>query len=190
MKQKKSIITALILLVVIAAVYRLVPNRPWGFAPQIAMAVFGGAVFVNDKKWAFVLPVLSMFLSDLLFEALYKAGFTATQGFYEGQWQNYVLFALLTFIGFAVKKEKVLSILAASLVAPTVYFLLSNFLVWYSGTGGYQRPKTWNGLLLSMNDGLPFYGGSIAATLVFSAVLFGGYYLVKKYQPAPGKQLA
>lgn len=183
MNQRKSIVTALLLLVVIAAVYRVIPGRPWGFAPQIAMALFGGSVFVHNKKWAFALPVVSMFLSDLLYQTLYWTGATSIQGFYAGQWQNYLLFALLTVIGFAVKKENVLGILAGSLVAPVVYFLLSNFLVWLCATGGYQRPKTWAGLMQCMADGVPFFGGSISGTLVFSAVLFGGYFLVKKAQP-------
>ncbi|RFM28612.1 DUF6580 family putative transport protein [Deminuibacter soli] len=189
MKQKISIVVALLLLVVTAAVYRLIPGRPFGFAPQIAMALFGGAVFVHNKKWAFALPVISMFLSDLLFQVLYSANLSTTPGFYEGQWQNYLLFALLTVIGFAVKKEKVLSIAAGTLVAPTVYFLLSNSLVWLSG-GGYQRPKTFSGFIQCMNDGIPFYGGSVAATVVFGAVLFGGYYLIKKSQTATGHQMA
>ena len=53
---KKSIIWALILLIVVAAVYRVIPGRPWGFAPQWAMALFAGAM-IKDKKWAFALPL-------------------------------------------------------------------------------------------------------------------------------------
>ena len=70
MKNKKSIIVALVLLILVSAFYRVFPDRPWGFAPQIAMAIFGGAVFVNDKKWAFALPILSVFIGDLLFQFL------------------------------------------------------------------------------------------------------------------------
>ncbi len=179
MKITKTVIISLVLLVLVAALYRIVPNRPLGFAPQIAMALFGGAVFVKDKKWAFVLPLVSMFISDLLYQLLFKAGMSTFPGFYEGQWVNYLLFTALTSIGFLVKRINVVNVLAGCLIAPTVYFLLSNFAVWIGG-GGYQRPKTWGGLMMSYADGLPFYKGSVVATLVFAAVLFGGYFLLKQ----------
>src|SRR6266496_597947 len=124
MKITKSVIVTLVLLVLVAALYRVFPNRPMGFAPQYAMAIFGGAIFVRNKKWAFVLPVLSMFLSDLLYQFLYNKGLSVTPGFYGGQWQNYVLFTLLTVIGFFIKKINIPNVLAASIASPTVYFLL------------------------------------------------------------------
>ena len=189
MKITRSVIVALILLVLVAALYRAVPNRPMGFAPQYAMAIFGGAIFIKNKKWAFVLPLLSMFLSDLFYQLLYNGGLSATPGFYEGQWQNYLLIAGLTFIGFLIKKINVLSVLLASIAAPSVYFILSNFIVWLGG-GGLQRPKTLSGLMQCYNDALPFYPNSVYSTLFFAIVLFGGYYLVKKYFPKEVQQMA
>ena len=180
MKNTKTLIWSFILLVFIAAIYRIIPGRPYGFAPQWAMAIFAGAV-ISNKKLAFIMPVLSMFISDMFYQLLYMGGLYDMSGFYEGQWQNYVLFALLVFIGFAINKINVINIGAASVVAPTVYFLLSNFLVW-SGTGtrGLGRPKTLNGLLLCYSDGVPFYLTSISATLVFSAILFGTFLLIRQ----------
>src|SRR5450755_3495293 len=101
MKSSKIIVWSFLLLVIIAALYRIIPGRPYGFAPQWAMAVFAGAV-IKDKKWAFIIPVLSMFISDLFYQVLYIGGFSSIPGFYEGQWQNYLLFTLLVFVGFAV----------------------------------------------------------------------------------------
>jgi len=183
MKWSKNIAWSFFLLVVIAAVYRIIPGRPFGFAPQIAMAVFAGAV-IQDKKWAFVIPVLSMFVSDLLYQLLYLGGFSSLPGFYEGQWQNYVLFALLVFVGMAIKKLNVIRIAAASFVAPTLYFLSSNFLVWASNgtTRGLDRPKTFNGLMQCYGDAIPFYRMSILATFVFSAILFGSYFFIRSQQ--------
>lgn len=184
MKISKSVIVAFVLLVVVAALYRVVPNRPMGFAPQYAMALFGGVMFRHDKKWAFALPVFSLFLSDLLYQLLYNAGVSATAGFYEGQWQNYLLFGLLASIGFLVKRVRVVSIAAASVVAPTVFFLVSNFLVWAGtqGTRGLNRPKTFDGLMQCYADGLPFFPNTLYGTLFFSVVLFGGYFLLKQNQ--------
>jgi hypothetical protein len=181
MKLNKTIIWSLILLVVVAALYRIIPGRPYGFAPQWAMALFAGAV-IKDKKWALIIPVLSMFISDLLYQLLYNAGLSSIPGFYEGQWQNYVLFGLLAFVGFLIRKMNVLNILIASLVAPTVYFILSNFVLWagWTGTRGLGRPKTWDGLMLCYTDALPFYRTSLIATVVFSGILFGSYYLINR----------
>ena len=57
-------------------------------------------------------------------------------------------------------------------------------MVWLSG-GGYQRPKTFDGLMMSFADGLPFYKNSIAGTLFFAGLFFGGYYLIKHYMLKP-----
>ena len=172
---------SLILLVIIAALYRIIPGRPPGFAPQIAIAIFAGAV-IKDKKLAFAIPVLCMFFSDMFYQILYASGLSSIQGFYEGQWQNYILFGLITFIGMAIRKMNVLNIFIASITAPTIYFILSNFILWagWSGTRGYGRPKTWDGLIQCYNDALPFYRVSIVATLVFSTILFGAYFLLRR----------
>ena len=180
MKISKQLLASFLLLIIIASLYRIMP-RPYGFAPQIAMAIFGGAV-IKDKRLAFLLPLLSMFISDSLYEVLYRNGVGSIRGFYEGQITNYILFGSMTFFGFLIKKIQIPQILLASLAAPTAFFLLSNFFVWLSNSpeAGWQRPKTFAGLLLCYNDGLPFYPWSVVATLVFSAILFSGYYLIVK----------
>lgn len=178
MKLNKSIIWSLLLLIFVAALYRIIPNRPWGFAPQLAMAVFAGAM-IKDKKWAFALPVFSIFISDVLYEVLYRNGLSDRPGFYEGQLTNYILFAAVTCIGFFMKKVNAATVFTYSFLAATSYFLISNFMVWLNG-GGYGRPQTGGGLLQCYTDALPFYRGSLIATVVFSVVLFGGYYLLNK----------
>jgi hypothetical protein len=190
MKITKQVIITFILLVFIGSVYRILPNRPWGFAPQIAMAIFGGAV-IKDKRLAFLLPLLSMFVSDALYEILYRNGVGNISGFYEGQITNYILIGLTTVFGFFIRNFNIPQIAFACVAAPTVFFVLSNFFVWLSTSpqAGLGRPKTFAGLIQCLNDGLPFYRGSLEATFVFSALLFGGYYLLRNYvsSPVPGK---
>jgi hypothetical protein len=181
MKLSKTIVWSFILLVIVAAFYRIIPGRPYGFAPQWAMAIFAGAV-IKDKKFALIIPVLSMFFSDMFYQVLYASGLSDMQGFYEGQWQNYILFGSLSFIGFLIKRINVVNVLMASIAAPTIYFILSNLILWagWSGTRGLGRPKTWDGLLLCYNDALPFYRTSIESTIVFSAILFGSFYFITR----------
>ena len=189
MKSNKSLILTLVVLIILAALYRIIPGRPLGFAPQIAIALFGGAA-IKDKKWAFALPIFSMFISDVLYQVLYKAGVTSIYGFYDGQLLNYALFALMVIIGFAIRKIHFINVLLASLAAPTLFFLLSNFITWSGMAGGLRglnRPLNFQGMLMAYADGLPFYKGTIIATLFFSTLLFGGYYLLTKNNMAVQK---
>jgi hypothetical protein len=186
MKFNKNVLLSIGMMVLITSVYRIMPNRPYGFAPQIALALFGGAFFVKDKKWAFSLPLISMLISDLLYQVLYKYGYTEIQGFYSGQWVNYLLIGGLTVFGFLISDAKISKVLIASIAAPTTYFLISNSLVWF-GNGGYHRGYTLSGFVQTLVDGIPFYQNSIMGTIVFGAILFGGYSLLKT---AETKQIA
>ena len=178
MKLNKEIVIALIIMIVTSALYRVLPGRPFGFAPQIAIALFSGSLFVKNKHFAFLLPLVSMFLSDLLYQVLYVNHLSPIQGFYDGQWQNYLLIAATAIFGFGLQTNNVSKFAGNFIAAPTVYFLVSNFMVWAS-FGGYQRPLTASGLFQTMVDGLPFYGYSVAGTFVFGAVMFGGLKLIQ-----------
>ena len=179
MKLNKSLLLSFGLLIMACSLYRVWPDRPFGFAPQWAMAVFAGAV-IKDKKWAFLLPLLSMLISDTVYQVLYNNGTSEIWGFYKGQWSNYLLFAAMTVFGFMISSRITAGrILVASLAAPSAFFLLSNLTVWMGG-GGYQRPKTWEGLMMCYADGIPFYQMSLLATPLFCAFFFGVYYLANQ----------
>lgn len=179
MSFSRNNLLAFSLLIVITAVFRMIPydfRAGMLGAPQIAMAIFAGSV-IKERKWAFALPVLSMFLSDLVIQIIHWNNPAMMPGFYEGQFINYLLVASLTVIGFFISKKNVLEIGAGAIAAPSVFFILSNFAVW-AGNGGYKRAKTVNGLLQSFQDGLPFYKIDLVSCLVWSTVLFGSYYLL------------
>ena len=182
MKINKSVLYVFLLLIIVGAFFRVI-----GFAPQIAMAVFGGAV-VKDKRLAFVLPLFSMLISDLLYELLFVYGYTEYGGFYAGQFTNYILLALITMVGFAVRKISWARVLLASVAATTLYFLLSNFFVWQGG-GGLGRPHTLAGLVMCYADALPFYRTALVHTTFFSFLLFGCYFLIERFYLQP-RQIA
>ena len=174
MKLNKQIILALVIMVAMSALYRIMPGRPMGFAPQIAIALFSGSLFASKKQFSFLLPIISLFISDILYQVLFNYGYTSIQGFYDGQLENYILIAATAVFGFALQDAKPSKYVVSFLAAPTAYFLVSNFLVWAQG-GGYQHPKTFIGLTQTMVDGLPFYPYSVASTMVFGAVIFGAF---------------
>ncbi len=176
MRSNKHLVLTLLMLIIVTALYRVIPQRPMGFSPHLAMALFAGAV-IRDRKWAFAFPIFSMFISDLLYHVLHSYGLTTISGFYPGQFTNYLLFGGMTVIGFFMKKVSVWSVTAYSFAVCIVFFLLSNFFVWNSGSG-FSRPHTFEGLILCYADGLPFFGNSIVATLLFAGVFFGGWKLL------------
>ena len=178
MKLNKNVIWSLILLIVNGSFYREIPGRPYGFAPQIAMAVFA-AMVIKDRKWAFAVPVFSIFISDIIYQIQFVNGATSIRGFYEWQWLNYVIYFAVTGLSMLFRQVNVRNFLINSFLAPTAFFLLSNFVTWITGFG-YNRPRTFAGLIQCYGDGLPFYGPSIAATLVFGVVLVGAHYLINR----------
>lgn len=184
MKNTSKTLLAFALLILTAAVYRIIPGRPFGFEPMIAMAVFGGAI-IADKKWAFAIPLAAMLVSDALYEALTHAHVVNMPGFYNGQWMNYLLIGGITFFGIFMKRINVVNVAAAAIVAPLIYFVLSNTGTW-AFHGGYQRPITFSGWLQAMADGLPFLKWSLMSAVAFSGVLFGAWYALNgadKMQP-------
>ena len=183
MKNNKALILVFVLLVISAALYRVWDGRPFGFAPQIAMALFAGSV-IKDKRFSFLVPLLSMLVSDVLYQALYSQGLTPIKGFYEGQWVNYILFTSITVIGFFIKKNKIGSIIVGSLAGAIFFYLTSNFFDWIGGgldINNQPYPKTFEGLINCFVAGLPFFRGSVWATLLFNGIFFGCFYLYERF---------
>ncbi|HEV8283419.1 MAG TPA: DUF6580 family putative transport protein [Chitinophagaceae bacterium] len=184
MKNNKTTILVFALLIIAASLYRVWDTRPFGFAPQIAMALFAGSV-IKDKRFSFLVPLFSMLLSDVLYQILYSQGLTEIKGFYGGpQWVNYILFTVVTFIGFFIKKNKISSIIVGSLAGAVFFYIASNFFMWLGGgldINNQPYPKTFDGLMNCLAAGLPFFRGSVWATLLFNGIFFGCYYLFNRY---------
>ncbi|MFQ5447011.1 MAG: DUF6580 family putative transport protein [Saprospiraceae bacterium] len=175
----------LVLIIFIAALYRLVPlafNVPAlsNFTPIGAMALFGGAYF-GRKYAAFLLPFLALWLSNLILDNVFFARY------YDGfawftNWEVYLAFALIVVLGiFLLKKVSVMRLLGASLFASILFFLVTNFFVWFSGT---MYPKTAEGLFTCYVAAIPFFGNTVAGNLFFVAVLFGAFEWAQRTYPA------
>lgn len=182
MKINKANIIFLVVLVVTSVLYRVSPYRVDGFMPQIALGVFSAFLFRNNKMMAWFIPIVSMFLSDALYHMLYLNGKVSFEGFY-GWWQiaQYACVIVACSAGFFIKKYNALQIGLASLAAPALFFIVSNFFVWVEGAG-YQHSYTTSGLLSCYIDGIPFYKSSLQSTALFSALIFGTYYLLNYKQ--------
>ncbi|MDD2300415.1 MAG: hypothetical protein PHU69_12360, partial [Fermentimonas sp.] len=77
---------------------RLLPHPP-NFAPIGAMALFGAAYF-SKKYWAFIIPIASMWVSDLILNnVIYGQYFDHFVWFYSGSLFTYGAFALIVVLG-------------------------------------------------------------------------------------------
>ncbi len=167
---------ALAAVVLLAAFSRLLPH-PANFAPIGAMALFGAAYF-HKKPLALLVPIVSMWLSDLVLNnVVYGQYFDHFVWFYQGCYWTYGAFIFIGVVGFVLlKKVKVANLLAASLSASVLFFLVSNFGVWAS-TAMY--PHTASGLMACYTAALPFFKNTLLGDLVYSGVLFGAFELAQ-----------
>lgn len=172
-----SVITLLILL---AALSRLIPH-PSNFAPIGGMALFGAAYY-NRHYWAYLVPIVSMWISDLILNnVVYGAYFDRFVWFYDGAWFTYGAFVLIVLLGtFTLKKVRVPNLLFSALGASVIFFLVSNFGVWFSGT---MYPKDFGGLIACYTAGIPFFKNTVMGDLFYTALLFGAFELSARHFP-------
>ncbi|MHB8311037.1 MAG: DUF6580 family putative transport protein [Metallibacterium sp.] len=161
------------LLIALAVATRLVIHFipgviPYNFTPVEALGLFGGTWFA-DRRSAFMVPLAAMAVSDLII------------GLYPLLPLVYACIAGSVLLGFRLRQRRgVLAIATAAVVSSTGFFVITNFGVWAS-TGMY--PHSFAGLLACYVAGLPFYPATLAGTLVWSAILFGGYALLARRWP-------
>jgi hypothetical protein len=185
------------MLIFLSALCRIFTNQIglWNFNAIGAAALFGGIV-LKDKRLAYVVPLLSLFLSDVFLQ--YFTSIHALDSEYLGQLLFvYGAFLLITWIGTLIKKVNVLTLLLSSIGTGVLFFLISN-LGTFMTTNLY--PKTGAGLLACYAAGIPFYQSDnmfssfalngLLGNVFFTAVLFGAWAGLKQIAIAPKSQLA
>jgi len=175
-------------LILLAVVARIVNHELhiYHLAPVAALGLFSGSV-VNNKKVAYMLPLLAMFISDAYIQL-----FTTMQGFYDiSQFFVYGAMAIITFLGTTMKNRKALRVAGYSIAGSAIFFILSNFGTFLTGYWGLDI----NGLVTTYLMALPFYSAegskfffnTFIGDLAFSGMLFGAYAILK--QAVEGKMV-
>ena len=166
-------------MILVAALTRVVPH-PWNFSPVEAMALFGGAYFAS-RSLAVLIPLAAMFLSDLILAVMNGGSYWeyfASASF----WLVYTCIALSTIMAFALRgKVSGVRVLGFSLAGSVLFFLITNFGTWL---GSSMYPQNAAGLMLAYAAGIPFFKGTLFGTLFYSALLFGGFELLRRRVPA------
>jgi hypothetical protein len=160
-----------IALMIIAAVTRFIPH-PFNFTAIGAIALFGGAT-ISDKRLAFLLPLVVMFITDLFI------------GFHNVMIPVYACFAFTVLLGTFIKhKQTVKTIAAASIFSSVIFFLVTNLPFWFRA----RYPHTFAGAIESYTLSLPFLANQVAGDLFYNAVLFLSFAFVKLRFPSLAKQ--
>jgi hypothetical protein len=158
-------------LVVFAASMKAV-TFPYSINPIIAISLFSGAI-INNKKLAFMMPLMAMFFSDLMLEI-----FNIAPGFYGmGQIGNYASLLLVTVLGFQMKKINGINVAGFSIASSLLFFFLSNTNCFFFDTTNFYGAGItgWSKCIIA---GIPFLKNGMAIDLGFSALLFTSYHVI------------
>jgi hypothetical protein len=163
MDNRQNFFLILILSAIVIAA-RLIPHLP-NFSPLAAVILFS-AFYTEDKKYL-ILPFIALLVSDF-FIGFYHIGIMLAV---------YGSLALILFLGVWAKKYKnIPNIITAALGSGLMFFLITNFAVWYFGSWyAHDIP----GLALSYTMAIPFFKQTIISNLLYVGVLFGTYELVQ-----------
>jgi hypothetical protein len=166
-------------MILAAAATRVVPH-PWNFSPVEAIALFGGAYFAS-RSLAVLVPLLALLASDLVL-SLIHGGAYATYFASTSFWLVYACIALSSVLGFGLRgKVNGVRVLGYSLAGSVLFFVMTNFGAWI---GSSMYPQNAAGLMAAYIAGIPFFQGTLLGTLFFSALLFGGFSLLRHRMPA------
>lgn len=165
-------------LMLVAALTRLLPHPP-NFSPVEAIALFGGASFAS-RRWAMGIPLFAMLLSDVALGALHGgdyAGYLGGLSF----WSVYACVALSVLMGFGLRgKATGTRVLGYALAGSVLFFAVTNCGAWISNP---IYPRTLGGLGAAYVAGIPFFQWTVLGTVVYSALLFGGFALLRRRLP-------
>jgi hypothetical protein len=148
-----------LLLVFSAVIYRVTTGllihsgASWlsNFAPLAAIALCSAAYF--PKKYKFSVPLVTLFISDVLINYRYGAPLLDPQIVV-----RYVALALVGCIGVVLQNRASLkTLLPASILGSTIFYAITNVFSWMSDPG---YVKNFSGLVQSLTLGLPQYSAT------------------------------
>ena len=137
---------------------------PYNFTPVEAIALFGGAYF-SDRRLALIVPIAAMLLADIVI------------GLHPMIPVIYGCIAASVVLGFGLRdKVSVLRVAGYGVAGSLLFFIVVSFVEWLTGDTDYCRV----GIVSCYVAALPFLKNWLAGTLVWSAILFGGFELLKQ----------
>lgn len=143
--------------ITVGIMMRWLPHPP-NFTPVAAMALFGGTYFVN-KRLAFVIPMVAMFIGDLFL------------GMHVLMPVVYVSFLVTVVLGMTLRERRNGWLIAgASLASSAFFFVTTNFAAWLVLP---EYTKNLAGLVTCFVAAIPFFGHTLIGDLFYTLVFFG-----------------
>jgi len=178
---KSYLLLAFIIVVAGIRTYLSMDENMFGlsnFSPVGAMAIFSGAYF--SKRWKAVLfPMLALLMSDVTLQLTVYSN----HGFlYHGWYYVYAAFLLMVIVGRYIPRINALNIFLAAIVITLIHWLITDFGVWY---GSHTVPQTLAGYLQCLVLAVPFEWRFLVGTLLYSAILFGGFEFLHRRLTVP-----
>lgn len=170
------------LLIVVAVLSRVLPHPAWlNFTAVGGSLLYFGARRPLRQMW---LPLAALALTDYYLTVFFY-GYAFHLSAYLLTWAWYAAIIVLGRILLA-KKITLPRFAAGILIAPTSFFLVTNFAAWVSMPEIY--PRSLGGLSLSYLAGLPFYRNDLVSTAIVVGLAFclpmAAHQFARRHQPA------
>lgn len=156
-------------MVLFVALSRLLPHIP-NFTPIAAIALFGGAWFVN-KRAAYLLTFAVLLFSDVLVNT-FLYGDTNFIAYFSMPyiWAVYLCFGITVWMGTNLKEKMNLKqVVFYSVSSSLMFWLITNFACW---PGNPLYTQDFSGLMQCYVAAIPFMG-NVVGDLFYNLLLFG-----------------
>jgi hypothetical protein len=148
-------IKGIIFITLILVLSRIIPHPP-NFTPILAGIIF--LPFIKkDLAFSIIAPLAAMLISDLII------------GMHSLMLWTYAPIIFLSCLTYYFNQDSILRIGTLAVVSPMVFFLVSNFGVWISGS---SYTKDMSGLIECYFNAIPFYASSAISCLLFTALFY------------------
>jgi hypothetical protein len=177
---------AAVLLLVIAVVWRVVlgvmHSQDFGwlhnFAPLSAIALCGA--FCLPRRWAFALPLVALFISDIALNLHYKTALLT--------WEmaaRYVALGGIAWVGWSLRsRPQAVRVLGASVAASIAFFLVTNTASWLTEPAYAKTFAGWSQAMTSGVPGFPstlfFFRHTLISDVLFTALFLGAIALSRR----------
>jgi hypothetical protein len=167
------------LLLLVAVLSRLLPHAGlWNFT-----AVGGALLYFGARRpWREMLVPLAALMATDYCLTVYSYHYTFAWQLYAATWAWYGMAMALGLI-LLHARTTVVRVVAAALLGPTSFFLVSNYATWVSGFA-YPYPRTLGGLGMCLAAGVPFYRNDLVSTAIVAGLAFGLPALVRRMSAA------
>lgn len=183
-ESKKSFVLP-VMLALLAVLGKLLFVSIHNFAILESLALFSGA-YLMLKRFAFIIPILGMFIADFVINN------TIYRGFYPNQegliffspymiWGTIGIILIVVFGKLLLRKINLMSVSFGIVGATLIFWIVTNFGSWLANP---IYPQNVGGLIASYAAGLPFLKYSLLGNAIFGLFMFGGYEFLKSKYPS------